>query len=68
MMRRTSVESEAMRSVGFHEGTLEIEFIQGDVYRYFDVPSEVYEALMRAESHGAFLSNSIRDRFRFARL
>jgi len=27
-----------MKTVGYRKGTLEIEFLDGDVYRYFDVP------------------------------
>jgi len=67
-MLRVPVESEAMRSVGYRDGTLEIEFVQGDVYRYFDVPAEIHRVLLAAESHGEFFNAHVRDRFQYIRL
>lgn len=62
-MRREPVESDALRSVGYDPGRriLEIEFASGTVYRYFEVPEEVYAGLMTAASHGEFFSDHIRD-------
>ncbi len=67
-MDRVPVDSEALSSVGYEDGVLEIEFSSGGVYLYFDVPQGVHEALMRADSHGQFFSRQIRDRFRYARV
>jgi lysyl-tRNA synthetase class 2 len=52
-----------MRSVGYRKGTLEIEFSDGDVYHYLDVPQLVYLQFIRAESMGAFFNERIRDRY-----
>ena len=41
--------------------TLEVEFQHGAVYRYLGVPPTVHDALMKAESKGAFLNLQIRD-------
>jgi hypothetical protein len=62
-MRREPVTSEAMRSVGYdpRRRMLEIEFADGDVYRYLDVPPELHLDLMRADSHGEFFAHHIRD-------
>lgn len=62
-MRRESVASEALRSVGYDPDRriLEVEFASGAVYRYFDVPPELHAGLMTAASHGAFFAVSIRD-------
>jgi hypothetical protein len=54
-----------MKTVGYRKGTLEIEFPDGDVYRYFDVPAHLFLEFMRAESMGAFFNERIRDKFRF---
>lgn len=67
-MDRVPVESDALSSVGYEDETLEIEFSSGNVYRYYDVPEDVYEELMRATSHGEFFSGQIRDRFRYTRV
>ncbi|WP_194419968.1 KTSC domain-containing protein [Microbacterium abyssi] len=69
-MRRTVVESSALRSVGYDEdlALLEIEFVSGDVYRYHAVPRAVHGALMDAESKGRFFVESIRDVYPTARV
>ena len=61
-MRREAVDSEALRSVGYdpHERILEIEFVGGTVYRYFDVPPSVHAGLMTAESKGEYYAANIR--------
>jgi hypothetical protein len=55
-MDRIPVESSMLRSVGFdaESETLELEFVKGDVWQYFGVPLEVYQHLMRADSHGSY--------------
>jgi len=68
---RTPVSSSAMRSVGYDAGerVLEIEFPNGDLYRYFDVPESVYDGLMDAESRGTYCHRNIRGRgYRYERV
>ncbi|MGN6506561.1 MAG: KTSC domain-containing protein, partial [Tepidisphaeraceae bacterium] len=43
---------------------LEVEFKNGHVYRYFNVPFSTVEGLMHAGSAGKFFSRQIRDRFK----
>ena len=59
---RVPVSSSALRSVGYDEdrGILEIEFDNGAVYRYYDVPPEVHRGLMSADSHGRYFHRHIR--------
>lgn len=47
---------------------LEIEFLKGGIYRYFNVPLKVYNALMAANSHGSYFSRNIRDKYDFKKL
>ncbi|MCY7355497.1 MAG: KTSC domain-containing protein [Lysobacter sp.] len=63
IMDRTPVISEVLRSVGYDpdQRILEIEFVSGSTYRYFDVPDELYVALMAADSQGECFTMSIRD-------
>jgi hypothetical protein len=56
--------SSAIRSVGHRHGMLEVEVANGDVYRYFDVPQDVFRKLMRAKSKGVFFNAHIRDSYR----
>ena len=52
----------ARRSIGYDQERqiLEIEFANGAVYRYFDVPAEVYRGLKAAESHGQYFHQHVR--------
>ena len=70
-IERTPVRSSALRSVGYdqEQRVLEIEFTGGEVYRYFDVPAEVYRGLMAAESHGRYFHRHVRDAgYRYQRM
>jgi len=69
-MERILVESSNLESVGYDEENeiLEVEFKSGAVYRYYDVPPEVYEELMTADSHGSYFYWNIRDVFRYRRI
>lgn len=59
---RNSVESSNINSIGYDSKNeiLEIEFNHGAVYQYFDVPENVYEALMNADSHGRYFDRNIK--------
>lgn len=69
-MDRTRVESTNIASVGYDVATmtLEMEFNDGSVYQYFDVPERVYDELMIAGSKGGYFHEQIRDHFRYVRL
>lgn len=62
-MERKSVESSNLASIGYdaENEILEVEFKHGGVYQYFDVPENVYEELMNADSHGIYFSANIRN-------
>ena len=64
-MQRQSVSSSNLRSVGYDAAseTLEIEFHSGGVYQYFNVPSRVYEELIKADSLGGHFNAHIRGAF-----
>jgi hypothetical protein len=65
-MKREPVRSSAIRAVGFdpRSRTLEVEFTNGRVYRYFDVPEFLYRGFMVAPSKGSYFNTRIDDRFR----
>ena len=44
---------------------LEIEFVNGAIYRYLEVPPKIYRRLMSAESKAGFYDENVRPRFRF---
>lgn len=69
-MDREAVSSSNIASVGYDEssGVLEVEFLNGAVYEYFDVPAQLYADFRAAASLGAFLNSQIRNRFRYQRI
>jgi predicted XRE-type DNA-binding protein len=69
-LRRKPISSSSMVSAGYNvvTRTLELEFPSGDVYRYHEVPPEVWRAFEEAPSKGLFFSGEIRDRFAFERV
>jgi hypothetical protein len=56
--------------IGYEQAnsTLEVEFHNGGVYHYFDVPENIWEAFKFAESKGKFLSESIKGQFRYTKV
>ena len=60
------VQSSAIAKVGYSKRRhmLEIEFVNGAVYRYLDVPVEVYRGLMSSESKARFYDSNIRGLYR----
>ena len=69
-MNRIPVSSSNIAAIGYDPDTqtLEVEFNNGSIYQYFDVPQSVHEALMSAESAGRFLNARIRGRYRYAKV
>jgi KTSC domain len=69
-MPRKTMESSAIAAVEYDRASqqLDIELTNGRVYRYADVPREVYEAFMAAESKGRFYNDHIRDEYLCERL
>ena len=63
---RQSVRSSAIAKVGYskHRHILEIEFVNGAVYRYFDIPLSVHRELMSAESKARYYDSKIRKHYR----
>ena len=63
---RQPVQSTAIAKVGYSKRRriLEIEFVNGAVYRYLDVPSAVYRDLMSAVSKARFYDFKIKGHYR----
>lgn len=61
-MHRTALKSTSLLSAGYDglSRTLEVEFGDGRVYRYQDVPMDVYHDLLESESPGHFLDQRIK--------
>ncbi|HEX2787812.1 MAG TPA: KTSC domain-containing protein [Ignavibacteria bacterium] len=69
-MKRQHVNSTSVRSIGYDEATktLEVKFIDGDVYQYFKVPEKIYLDLLTASSIGAYLNKEIKGKFEYRKM
>ena len=61
-MNRTAVSSSNLTSVGYDTENmiLEIEFHNGSIYQYINVPESKYDGLMKASSHGKYFDAYIK--------
>lgn len=68
-MLRVVIESTSIRSYGYSKEMrlLQIEFLDGKVYDYFDVPEEVYFEFVGSLSKGQFLNSKILGIYRYAK-
>jgi len=62
------VESSMMDNLEYDESNseLDITFVGGKTYRYFNVPPDVYADLLDAESKGEFFNERIKDQYEFS--
>ncbi|KPL91323.1 KTSC domain-containing protein [Herpetosiphon geysericola] len=69
-MKRTPVDSSNLASVGYDatNQTLEIEFQNRSIYQYFEVPEDMYNELMQADSHGSYFNGYIRGAFMYRKV
>ncbi len=70
-MKRVAVSSRSLRSLGYDldEQALEVEFHNGSVYRYEQVPPEVVQALLEADSLGRYFNQVFKPQhYRYRRL
>ena len=69
-MLLVALQSSNLRAASYDEwsATLTIEFHLRAAYEYLDVPPQVYDGLVAAESPGRFHHARIKDQFRYRRL
>lgn len=69
-MNRDPVASSNIASIGYDEPsqTLEVEFMNGTIYQYYNVGVALYEQLMQAPSKGVYLNTYIRNAYPFSRV
>jgi KTSC domain len=66
-MKREHLNSSCIHSVGYDADTetLEIKYVNGGVYHYFEVPLLVHKQLLKASSPGTFVITRIKPYYRF---
>ena len=61
-MEGQHVSSSNIKAVGYDPATqtLKIEFLNGGLYQYLNVPESIYQGLMSASSHGQYFDQYIK--------
>lgn len=69
-MDRMAVMSSNIRSVGYdaNQQILEVEFLNGSVYQYFNVGQDLYNQFVQASSLGQFLHQYIKNAYAYSRV
>lgn len=69
-MPRRPVRSSDIASIGYdaQSSVLEVEFLNGAVYQYYQVPQAVYEGLLNANSHGGYLAAHVKGAYQYRRV
>jgi hypothetical protein len=69
LVKRVKLGSAAIAAVSYDEKkrTLDVEFRDGDIYRYAHVPKFVYRELLKAQSAGTFW-NQVKDNYEFVKV
>lgn len=69
-MERESVDSSTVLSIGYEptNSTLEVEFKNGGLYQYYNVPEPIYQQFMASDSKGKFLHAYIKPAYPCSRV
>ena len=69
-MERHSVASSNIASIGYYAltETLEVEFLNGSIYQYYNCPESMYDQLMKEGSKGKFLNVYIKNAYPYSRV
>jgi hypothetical protein len=69
-MKMINVDSSNIEAIGYDENssTLQVEFKNGGMYQYFDVPEEVFIGLRDADSVGGYLAARIKGTYRYSKV
>ena len=69
-IKRISVDSSMIDSIGYDPKNklLEIKFLSSHIYHYEDVPPEIFDEFLNADSKGRFFLDYIEDEYEFYKL
>ena len=67
-MRMTPVDSSAITSAGYDAGRrlLRLEYRNGRIYDYLNVPPEIYEDVLNADSPGEFVNLEVKPNYDYS--
>ena len=67
-MEMIAVSSSNIESIGYEDETLQVQFLNGSIYQYFDVPEHIFSGLCDADSVGIYLAANVKGIYRYSRV
>lgn len=67
-MVRNVVVSTNILSIGYSATTLEVEFLNGSIYQYYNVPVEHYVNMVNFPHPGTYLARYVKGRYDYRRI
>lgn len=69
-MERQPVSSSNLAAVGYDPSaeTLEVEFKNGSIYQYYNVPQVIFDQLVAAPSPGTYFNANVKNQFSSGKL
>ena len=67
-MDRVNVGSSNIRSIGYENNVLEVEFLNNSIYQYYNVEIYHFDNLITKPHPGTYFSKFIKDKYLFIRV
>lgn len=67
-MNLIPVESSNIKAIGYEDDMVDIQFLNGGTYRYYNVSADVYVKLFNSESKGKFFHKEIKGKYEWRKL
>lgn len=67
-MFRKQVISTNIYSVGYMDGTLEVEFLSGGIYQYENVPYRHYINMISYSHPGTYFERNVKNHYRYRKI
>ena len=64
-MELKEVNSSNIRKIGYENGDLYVEYKSGNTYIYKNIPQNLYESFMKAESKGKFMNAEVKGKYEY---
>ena len=64
----TPVVSSNIAAIGYFGDRLVVEFADGDLYAYENVPKGIFDSMLASKSKGAFLNAEVKTAYQFQRI
>lgn len=62
-MKLNPINSSNIKAIGWENNTLHIQFRNGSVYEYKDVPKEEYDAMLKSDFVGSYYHKNIKGNY-----